>query len=289
MTDIQKIEFNLLKCLDDICKKLNIRYFLVCGSALGAVKYGGFIPWDDDLDVGMFREDYNRFLACAPGYLPDYYFLQSYNSSKYYPLLMAKLRDSRTTCIQHLFDRIDMNHGVYIDIFPLDGLPKSKIKARIVERKKTIAFRFQSVRYNYDGLSLSDIGVRTAILRMLFNCFKIGGNTSAVNKALDAVLARYPISESNLICNHANWQGKIEYAPKWHYGSGLFIEFEGLCVRIPEKYNAYLTQKYGDWCADLPESQKTGSHNFEIIDLSRPYTDYIEKLPNGRIRIKKPE
>ena len=69
----------------------------------------------------------------------------------------------------------------------------------------------------------------------------------------------------------------------------LFILPEGLKVRIPENYDAYLTQKYGDWRADLPEDQKVGHHYAEVIDLNRPYTDYIEKLPRGRIRIKTKE
>ena len=62
MNDLQKVEFELLKVFIDICEKLNLNYFLVCGSALGAVRHGGFIPWDDDMDVGMYREDYNKFM-----------------------------------------------------------------------------------------------------------------------------------------------------------------------------------------------------------------------------------
>ena len=79
MTPLQKTEFALLECIVSICSRLNLRYYLVCGSALGAVKYGGFIPWDDDIDVGMPREDYNRFLSMAPSLLPDHLFLQNYN------------------------------------------------------------------------------------------------------------------------------------------------------------------------------------------------------------------
>ena len=78
MNDLQKVEFELLKVFIETCEKLNLNYFLVCGSALGAVRHGGFIPWDDDMDVGMYREDYNKFMELAPALLPEGLFLQNY-------------------------------------------------------------------------------------------------------------------------------------------------------------------------------------------------------------------
>ena len=77
MTKLQQTEFDLLKTTVDICDKLGITYYLVCGSALGAVKYSGFIPWDDDVDIAMPRLDYKRFCKEAPELLPEYYFLQN--------------------------------------------------------------------------------------------------------------------------------------------------------------------------------------------------------------------
>ena len=78
MTELQKTELKILKTVIDICDRLGIGYFLVCGSALGAAKYQGFIPWDDDVDLGMYREDYEKFCEIAPALLPSYYFLQNY-------------------------------------------------------------------------------------------------------------------------------------------------------------------------------------------------------------------
>ena len=107
-------------------------------------------------------------------------------------------------------------------------------------------------------------------------------NPQRVARRYTKMISRYDIDHSWLICNHGNWQGTLEYAPKWHYGEGAWATFEGLKVRIPENYDAYLTQKYGDWRADLPEEQKSGHHYYEIMDLERPYTHYIEKLSNGK-------
>ena len=80
MTDLQQVEFKLLQAVDIVCKQLNINYYLICGSALGAVKYSGFIPWDDDLDIGLLRPDYEIFVEKAQELLPNSYFLQNYRT-----------------------------------------------------------------------------------------------------------------------------------------------------------------------------------------------------------------
>ena len=106
---------------------------------------------------------------------------------------------------------------------------------------------------------------------------------------LEDALTRYKGPRSDILCNHGNWQGNLEYAPREQYGNGKIATFEGLSVRVPEKYDEYLTQKYGDWRAELPQEQQVGHHYAEVIDLTRPYTDYIEKLTDGKIRIKRNE
>lgn len=94
MNDLQKCELELLKYFIDICNKLNLRYYLVCGSALGAVKYGGFIPWDDDVDVALPRPDYEMFIKNAQRMLPSHVFLQNSMTDPQFPLIFSKLRNS---------------------------------------------------------------------------------------------------------------------------------------------------------------------------------------------------
>ena len=136
MTELQKLEFDMLGEVMRISELLGIKCFLVCGTALGAVKYKGFIPWDDDVDVGMFREDYERFCAEAPKFLPEPYFLQTHDTDPVYPLIFAKLRNSQTTYIESSIKSLNINHGVYIDIFPLDLYPVKKSAQRLFEIKK---------------------------------------------------------------------------------------------------------------------------------------------------------
>lgn len=277
MNDLQKTEFELLRQLVAVCDKLNIKYFVLCGSTLGAVKYQGFIPWDDDIDVGMFRKDYERFLQSAPKLLPKNTFLQSYKTDKNYFNIFAKLRNSSTAYIEKTYSKIDINHGVYIDVFPLDGYPAEKSEQKKLERQKL--FYKQRLSSWYDNPSLIK-----KLLKMPLRF--ITPNPQKTAAKYEKLISSYSTDDSAIICNHGNWQGRLEYAPKEQYGDGTTAEFEGLAVRVPEKADEYLTQKYGDWRAELPKDEQVGHHFYEVCDLNRPYTDYIEKLPNGKIKVK---
>lgn len=281
MNSLQKIEFDMLKEVIRICEELNLRYYLVCGSALGAAKYSGFIPWDDDMDVGIFREDYEIFLQKAQEMLPNHLFLQNYHTDIAFPHVFSKIRNSNTTFIEKSVADLPINHGIYIDIFPLDGYPKDGKYQLKLERKKRSLQKKLSCVFTFSRSKKAMIGM---YFRRMLGYHR---TTVKILEEYTQEIARYTIKDSDIICNHGNWQGKLEYAPKEQYGKGTMVKFEGLTVRIPEDYDAYLTQKYGDWRADLPEEEQKGHHNYEICDLNHSYVDYIEKLPNGKIRLKK--
>lgn len=269
MTPLQTIELDMLKQFVEICNRLELEYFLVCGSALGAVKYRGFIPWDDDIDVAMPREDYQRFLRKAPSLLPDYVFLQNFRTDPEFPHIFSKLRDSRTTFIEAGVAHRKIHHGVYIDIFPLDGYPEGKLAQFRLEFWKKI-YSWQQY-CALEGDAPFKVRIRNRIFRLL-GYHKCTAKTLA---KMEELFLRYPASDSAIWCNHGNWQGRLEYAPRSQYGKGTWGEFEGLTVRLPENYDAYLTQKYGPWQQDLPESQKHSHHACILFSPDRPYTDFL--------------
>lgn len=269
MNELQMCEMNILREIISVCRRLDIRFYMVCGSALGAAKYQGFIPWDDDVDIGMFREDYERFVKEAANYLPEYLFLQNFRTDKAFSQIYSKVRDSRTTFIEESVAKLDMHHGVYVDVFPLDGYPIAPKDQAIFEKKKKVYKFICESNFNFPRSPKAALIIKllrmTGLSRWLAHKYSI---------KYDALISAYPTTESPIICNHGNWQGKLEYASREQYGEGLKMPFEGLIVRVPQEYDEYLTQKYGDWRADLPEEQRVGHHYYEVMDLKKPYTVY---------------
>lgn len=274
MTELQKIEIEILKQFLHICERENLQYYLVCGSALGAVKYNGFIPWDDDIDVALPRKDYEKFLLVADKYLPDWIFLQNYKTDSEYPCLGTKLRDSRTTYIEKMCGKLNINHGVFIDVFPLDchwSLHSKRLKFKFLHMKFEAKRR---VHLEYNRFSRHAIFQFVTNLYYLANrLFGLYGDTSACIREFDCYLMANG-AEDNYWCNYANSPSSREYSHKRQFGNGVQWEFEGLKVIIPENYDEYLTQKYGDWRADLPIEQQKGHHYFEICDLKKSFTEY---------------
>lgn len=118
----QLVMLEMVKVLDRICKKHNIPYFLYGGTLLGAVRHNGFIPWDDDLDVGLMRKDYQRLMKVLPDELPPHIILQTNQTDKNYFYFFAKLRDTRSFLDEGAYDRAFNYRGIFIDIFPFDKL-----------------------------------------------------------------------------------------------------------------------------------------------------------------------
>lgn len=268
MTPLQKTELELLRQFHQICTQLELPFFLVCGSALGAVKYGGFIPWDDDIDVAMYREDYRIFLEKAPALLPEGLFLQNYRTDPAFPQIYSKLRNSNTTYIEKTAAHLPINHGVFIDIFPLDGYPENAWQKKKLEFQKRLYASMLLSAYDFKRTGLGKL--RHGVFRLL----GIHQYTQSVARAYEKRISAWPVEGSQRICNHGNWQGSLEYAPIWHYGKGATASFEGLQVRIPEHYHEYLIQKYGDYTQDLPPKEQKGHHDCVVCDCQRPYTDY---------------
>jgi len=121
----QAVLVELLEEIDRICKKHNIPYVVFCGTALGAVRHKGIIPWDDDLDVSMLRKDYEKFLEVAPAELKEQYFLQA-EGAKHWPMNFSKLRKNNTTYLEKYHPKDNETHqGIYVDIFPFGRLLSS--------------------------------------------------------------------------------------------------------------------------------------------------------------------
>lgn len=275
MNQLQRKQFELLECFVRLCKTMHIPYYLVCGSALGAVKYGGFIPWDDDVDVALLRPDYDRFLREAPTLLPDGLFLQTFRSDPLYPNIFAKLRDSRTTLKESAVAHLPMNHGVFIDIFPLDGYPENKREQKRLERRKKYCKRLLLSAFK------GHFSLKTRLAIRAMRLLGIHRRTGRILEQYEEWISAYDARTSSWLCNHGNWQGVLDYTPREQFGDGRIAFFEGLQVRIPADAERYLTRKYGDFRKDPPLEEQKGHHCFTATDLCTP--DYTPADSQRRI------
>ena len=128
---VQLLELEIAKELKRICEKNNIKFFFLWGSLLGAVRHQGFIPWDDDMDFGMLREDYEKLIEACKTDLDERFFLQTWDTDSNYPFSYAKLRLKGTHFIEQFAGNSMLNDGIFIDIFPLDNAPDTCVKRKI--------------------------------------------------------------------------------------------------------------------------------------------------------------
>lgn len=263
---LKEIDLEILKEFIYICDKLHLKYYILGGTLLGAIRHKGFIPWDDDIDVGLLRADYEIFIDKAQDLMKDKYFLQTYKTDKEFPANFAKIRNSNTTFIESAIGHCKINHGAFIDIFPLDYYP-NKISCFFILKKKLLTLR---ITYAYNNKILKN---KIKIARIISK-FVYPSIVTAIQKREKLYKS---IENGSRIANYSGTWGKREIVPKEWYGEGAEVLFEGIKVMAPKEYDKWLTQVYGDYMT-LPPVEKRKSHHFtDVIDLEHPYTYYTKK------------
>ncbi len=273
MRRVWQVELDLLDQVDIICKKYHIQYFLMHGTLLGAVRHKGFIPWDDDLDIGMLRKDYDQFIKVAQDELSEPYFLQNmWTDPNCFFSTMTKLRNSATTGIVARELGHDCNQGIWLDILPLDYVtPDEKLLAR--KERKIVKYRnwLHARVYGRDKIKYNNI---PSVLWKGMTAVSKFFSYEKLCKKLDYAVRLYTEPSENV----AVFSGKsrILNAGDFEYTVGL--EFEGRMVPVPAGYENYLFMTQGkDFMKFPPEEQRRPKH-IGIYDTERSYKEYIHKL-----------
>lgn len=248
-----------------ICKEHSLTYFCCGGTAIGAVRHHGMIPWDDDVDVFMPRPDYDRFVQIASRQLPDGLELMTPYSKADYPLYFVKLCDSRTTLQEEV--EVPCVYGLYIDIFPIDGAPDDIEQARAMER------RFTKTKHKLEAIS-SHVSFadylhllaqpkewgRFARKTLAFFCRQ--AYRRKLLRQMEAICRQYDYNSSTLVAVYCGSYGPKEVFPKaWLQGQVMFA-YEDMEVALPSGYDNYLRQYYGDYM-QLPPVEKRISHHLK--------------------------
>ena len=264
--DIRPLQLRILKNLlavDKVCKEHNLRYYIMAGTMLGAVRHKGFIPWDDDLDIGMPRADYDLLMANAKEWLPEPYEAVCAENDKEYPLPFAKVQDANTTLIERM--HLKYLGGVYIDIFPLDGVPESRMAQRMhfakYEFYKRVLYLIHRDPYKHGK------GPSSWIPLLCRKFFTLTGAQESIRK----VMKKYDFDQCALVCDYDD--GMKGIMSKDILGIPTPVLFEDEEVWGVQKYDAYLSQKYGDYMT-IPKQSGQRQHNFHYLDLNKPYREF---------------
>ena len=252
MNELQAVQLDMLKTFWEICDRLELHPYLISGSALGAVKYRGFVPWDDDVDVALIRPEYERFLQEAPALLPDALFLQNARTDPAFAQLYSKLRKNATSFVEERAAHLPIHHGVFIDLFPLDSMPSGRLAAwKVLTRVRLCRIRLLCAFGAGDKR-------KERLLRRFGRMLGWHRHTERCIRRTEAAITQMPFSCTGRWCCYGNWRVRSDCAPAAQYGEGAPAVFEGLQVRIPAQYETYLSQRYGNWRADLPPEQRHG-------------------------------
>lgn len=257
--EIQNILLDIYKSVDEICKRHNWTLFLAGGSALGAVRHRGFIPWDDDLDLTMPRENYEKFVQIAKEELPRYLKLTWVERSSHY-----KIEDSRYEIELNADYRKSVNAGeksyISVDLQPFDGVPK----CRTVRFFHCVRVMFYRMAYKMCDSQKINIGswrhkwelILISILKRMSFLFR---NEEKLQRKFNKAMQKYNYTDCQYI---ADFVGKYLFRdiyPKDWWEPGIMADFEDVKARIPSKYDKYLTRIYGNYM-EIPNEKEWVTH-----------------------------
>lgn len=262
LQELKDIEFNMLKMFDIFCKENNINYFLAYGTLLGAIRYKGFIPWDDDVDLLVPREDYVRLIELFQD--SEQYKLFAFEKDERFLFPFAKLCDMTTRKEENNM-KSKISLGVDIDIFPLDYWDDD------LEKAKKEAIR---IRRNMSWLDLTKTykvtvvnPVKRLIKRLLMLICKILGGKFFIKKIIKESYKKEQIGSSYIGSKSWCVYGERGIIPSEAFSEAIQIEFEGQTFPAPIGYDTYLTCLYGDYLPEPPKEKQKTHHSFKAYKV----------------------
>lgn len=256
LEELKSLQLDILKRIDLFCKENEIHYSLAFGTLLGAVRHHGYIPWDDDIDIMMLREDYERFVAT---FQDTYTRVIDYNNNSLYNLPFAKVIDNRTVLKEDSTIKAEM--GIYVDVFPVDNMPDDETACNIFYQRKKILNLIHDVKILTFSRHRSIWKNLILAFGKLFFC---SIDCHQLTLRIAKFSQRYKDSDCHRVAVFATTDNKKRWiVEKSIFNSFINISFEGRYYSILSEYDKFLTAIYGDYMKLPPIEQRVSHHVFE--------------------------
>lgn len=261
---VQLIQLEMAKDIKRVCDENGIRYFLYRGTFLGAVRHHGFIPWDDDMDFGMLREDYEKFCRIAPEKLSPQYCFQNWHTDENYALPFGKVRKRNTLFVEAKCARLPEN-GIYIDIYPLDFAPADAGERKMLARKLLHLFRVKLMKSGYTPWMEEDrIIWKKRIGYLAYQALSLFVSQKKLIETYESLVMAVPASGT--IYEQSALPIAYYFDTAWCAEVAEY-PFEDTAFSGPGDYDAFLTSLYDDYMQLPPEDKRENRHQIQELDL----------------------
>lgn len=267
LREIQLVQLEIACEIKRVCEENKINFFLSDGTLIGAVRHHGFIPWDDDLDIGMLREDYNRFAEIAPAALNEAYVWQSWTNDEHYALPFGKVRKRNTLYLEEKTQHLQHN-GFYVDIFPFDFAPDSEEERLQLLKKRMALSRCILIKENYKPwMENGRINWKKRIGYLWYQLVAIHySKQTLIQEYEKGVAAAVPskwvyeqFGDSHIHYYHVEWLNKTVEG-----------DFENKDFPIPVGTDNFLREEYGDYMQLPPEEERENRHGIIKVEFNYP-------------------
>ena len=275
------VEMDLAQKLLEVCKKNNLKIWATGGTLIGAVRHKGFIPWDDDMDFTMMRDDYDKLIEIGPKEFCDPYFFQSFYTDEHSFGGVAKLRRSDTAMIERDYQCCkDFNRGIFVDILVLDAVPKDKKVFESLYQKITL---LRGLLKNYEMMDPRHYSLKTKLKHAVISTYVLLRKPIRIQQKIEKLLS------SNRICDNDYCAlldfyalerhdiSKMKFRNKHYYDETVWLPFHDMQIPAPKEYDALLRDLFGDYMKPVKGTQ---SHTTLVVDTERSYKEVLAELRN---------
>lgn len=263
LRELQLLQLELLDKCVDICNRNNIKYYLIGGTLIGAVRHKGFIPWDDDIDIAIERSDYNKFISIAKEELKDPYGVVHYTTDDNYRFYLVNIVNKNVNVTIQKETPITSN--ISIDILPIDGIPNNKFMM-YVHKFRIYYYRCLAGFVNIDYIRNKKRSFIEKIMILIGKKIRIGRiiDLKKVRIKTDEYVEKYKYDDCRMVGTFFGNYGFHEVVPKDYFGDGCEVLFEGKKYMAPSKVDEYLTHMYGEYMSLPPKEKQVGHHIISV-------------------------